>query len=242
MDFSIDKKKNHSFVKQLRTFFETYKDICRIEKGVLVYKNKNVEAFGDIPQVIKQLNMLLSSFTSILGQGILKIYKVKRRDSVIFDPVENALSRVLLTLGDDGIAKCPVRTSGISTGRAPIITKLLESGKVTMLPAEQSFIVAGSEQCTVLIKGKGKQLVTKPKDFEQYLIYYELVYDEDRMKTLRKEISKNGMDNLMKQNKEKMNEALLDEEEDVKEGVDIEGEGEGEGDLPTLNPGAEEFI
>lgn len=213
MDLKLDKTKNKNFQSQLALFFEQYKNICVRENGVLLYENRDdLEVFGEKePLVITQLNKLLSSFTSITGgmsKGNLKIYKVKRRDKVSFPPQEKALSRVLLIVGDDAFAKTSLNTSGVSTGRAPVITKLIEGGSTQLLKPNQEFSISGSVKEKVFVKGKGKQEMVKPEKFEQYLVFYELIYDDQMLKSLRKEILSGGLDNVMKQNKDEMEKVL----------------------------------
>lgn len=229
MDFSLNKKQNANFKEQLGTFFEQYREICVQDRGTLAFINDRNFFEGEEPTVIRDLNKILSSLSSITGEGILKIYKVGRKTNVTFYPDSSALSRVIMLVGDDAFVRMPIATSGLSTGRAPHITRFMEGGTVTMLNNQSEVRFIGDFKHNVFVKGKGKKEMVKPSNFEQFIIYYELEFDDELMKSMKKKLlrgeglkDKEKIEDIMEQIQNELNGGTTKEKEEEK----VEGEEE----------------
>lgn len=213
MDFSLSPHQNLNFKNQLRKFFRDYSSLCVQEKGVTVFNNDGNLFENETPDVIRDLNKILSTLSSITGEGKLKIYNVGRKSNLTFHPDGNALSRVIMLVGDPAFVRMPISTSGVSTGRAPHVTRFMEGGSVSILSNQHEVRFSGEVKQTVFLKGKGRKEMVKPNPFEQYIIYYEVEFDDELFKTMKKKLL-NG-------------EALKDKEkiEDVMQKIQSELEG-----------------
>lgn len=219
MEFStpipvLDKGKNDVFKNQLHMFFKSYANLCTKVNGNLAFRTgalseKEKEIFGnDYPPVIKKITEIMGSFSMFAGSGNLVIYKVNRSSGISFREEENVMSRVLLVIGDDAFLQSAVN-HGQNTGRGLNITRLLNGGNVFCMKPGQEAKITGQERAEVFVKGKGKQQMMKPKNFEQYVIYYELKFSDQMLKNFKKEMMKTGgVESMINQNKGELNKIL----------------------------------
>lgn len=199
MDFQLDEQKNDVFKNQLHLLFEQYKSACKREKGLIYFQYEplnedNKKLFGDSePAILKNLNMILSSIPMFSKGGEIKIYKLARNSKLFLEPNPDVLARFLLPVGSDGFTRTQI-SHGISTGRGLKIVQILKGGSLIILQPQQSLHILSEPKATVFIKGKGKTEVTKDTVFEQFLVYFEMKFDQKLLKGMKDDLMKSGGD------------------------------------------------
>lgn len=199
MELDIGGNKNDTFKFQLHMLFEQYKSLCINEKGVQIFHYKpldeeNAKVFGgNEPTVLKSLNAIMSSIPLFSNGSELKIYKLHRKSKLLFVGDPDTIVRILLPIGSDGLSQSEV-CHGASTGRGLKVTKIVKGGQAIALQPQQSLEIVSDEKAKVFIKGKGRSDFIKEKNFEQYIVFFEMKMDQKLIKNMKETFLKSGGD------------------------------------------------
>lgn len=199
MELDLGESKNETFKNQLHTLFEEFKVHCTNHKGVKVFhyqplSEDNHKIFGaNEPSVLKSISKILSSIPLFSKGSDIKIYKLQRRSKLSFHADAETIVRILLPIGSDGFSESEV-CHGASTGRGLKIVKVVKGGQAIALQPQQTLEILSDEKARVFVKGKGRVEMYKEKEFEQFIVYFDMKMDQKFMKDIKESFLKSGGD------------------------------------------------